>query len=106
MGCSKNTSPRHPQITPSAPIRADAGVPDHLHKRLAAAIQNGHLQIVDLHKDVVDPHRVQGAEQMLGCGNQYALPHQTGRITDLGYLLVAGWNREMLQVCSEEHDPG
>ena len=43
---------------------------------------------------------------MLGRRNQHALPHQAGGVADFGYLLIAGRNREVLQVGSKEDNAG
>ena len=69
---------------------------------MRAAIENGELQVIQLHDGVVDAATDQGGEQVLGGGNQHALFHQTGGIADPGYILAHGLHFKAVQISSAE----
>src|SRR5450759_4901953 len=87
-------------------ISLDSRFPQHVHEWLTAAIQDRHLQVVDLHKRIVDPHAVEHAEQMLRGRDQYALAHQTGGIADARHVTPTRGHREIVEIGTKENDAG
>ena len=83
----------------------NAGLLNETHERQAAAIQDGNFQVVDFHVDVVDAHGVENAEQMLGGGDQDALAHQAGGVTDARHVPPTGGNLEILEIRAHEDNP-
>ena len=47
---------------------------------------------------IVDAHAVENAQQMLGRGDQNALPHQAGGVADARHVLITGGNAEVLKI--------
>src|SRR5204862_4809973 len=94
------------QIAALAAILADACLFDQAHERLAAAIQNGHFQVIDLHIRVIDAHRIKNAQQVLGGRDQHALAHQAGGVTDARHVTPTGGNLETLQIRPNENNSG
>ena len=76
------------------------------HEGQPAAIQDGNFQVVDLHVGVVDAHGIERAQQVLGGGDQDALPHQAGGIADARHVAPTGGDREVVQVGAQENDAG
>ena len=79
------------------------------HEGQAAAVQDGHFEVVDLHVDVVDAHGVEDAQQVLGGGDQDALAHQAGGVADARHVPPTGGNREGVQAIEigpQEDDAG
>ena len=70
---STDTGRRMRRNRRSPPVLLDARRANQLHERFAAAVQNGHLQVVDLDVRVVDAHAVEHTQQMLGGRDQHAL---------------------------------
>src|ERR1017187_9799840 len=70
------------QILPRAPLLPNASLPNHLHKRTRAAVENGQLQIVEFDNRVIDAHPDECRKHVLGGGNEHALLHETGRVAD------------------------
>src|SRR5258708_7474942 len=94
------------QITPPLTVQLDARPADQIDKRLAAAVENRHLQVVDFDESVVDAHAVEHAEQMLGGRDQHALAHQAGGVADLLHVAPTSGDGETLQVGTDEDDAG
>src|SRR5579872_1121810 len=94
----------NPQVSALTPQPAYARAPQQIHKGLAAAIQDGDLQVVDLHPCIVDGETIERAEQVFGSLNQNALAHQTGRITHSRHVLPAGRDREIIEIRASEND--
>ena len=98
--------PTDPQIPALPAVVPDTRVLDQPDERLPAAVQDRHLEIIDLHKDVVDPHRVENAQQMFGSRDQHAVPHQAGRIADSRYMPPTRRDLKVLEVGPDKHDAG
>ena len=94
------------QIAALAAVRADAGLLDQAHEGQAAAVEDGHFEVVDLHVDVVDAHGVEHAQQVLGGGDQNALAHQAGGIADPRHVAPTGGDREAIEIGTEEDHAG
>ncbi len=77
-----------------------------LHVRRSAAVQNGNFQVVDFDERVVHSHAVEHAEQMLGGGDQHALPHQAGGIAYASHVAPTGGDMEIVEIGAEENDAG
>src|SRR5947199_219991 len=92
------------QIAPLAAQFANAGLLQHLHEGLCRAVQDGHFDRVDVDVNVVDATGINGGEQMLGGGEQNALFHEAGGITNASDVLPLGFNKEIVQVNAAKHD--
>ena len=79
---------------------------NQIDKRLSAAIENRHFQVVDFDERVVDAHAVEHAEQVLGGRDQHALAHQAGGVADFLHVAPTGGNREAVEVGADENDAG
>src|SRR5262249_25238341 len=86
------------EVAPAPAKLLNARLLDQLHKRLPAAVQDRHLQVVDLDEGVVDTHAVEHAEQVFGGGDENALPHQTGGVADLLHVAPARRDVETVKV--------
>src|SRR5579862_47946 len=98
--------PPDAQISAPAAVLPDARLPQQIHKRQAAAIQDGHFQVVDLHEGIVDAHAVKHAEQMLGGRDQHALTHQAGGVAYARHMPPACRDREAVQIGALENNAG
>ena len=72
------------------------------HIRRPAAVQDGNFQVVDLDVSIVHAHAVKHAEQVLGGGDEHALPHQASGVADAGHVAPKGRNGEIIEIGSEE----
>ncbi len=79
-------------------LLADTALAYGLHKGQRAAVENGQLQVIQLHDGIVDAATDQGGEQVLGGGNEHALFHQAGGIADPGYVLAHGLHFKAVQI--------
>ena len=61
------------QISAGPALLADTTLAYGLHKRQRAAVENGQLQVIQLHDGIVDAATDQGRKQVLGGGNEHAL---------------------------------
>jgi len=77
---------------------------NHFDKGTGAAIQNGQLQIVQFDDGVVDADAGKRREQVFGGGDEHALLHQAGGVTDAGYVASAGFDGEAVEVGAVEDD--
>jgi len=85
---------------------ADSGRADQIDKGLAAAIEDGNFEVIDFDEGVVYAHAVEGAEQVLGGGDQHALAHQAGGVTDFLHVAPTGGNGETFEIGADENDAG
>ena len=81
-------------------LQADRLERSNIRKR--ASIKNGQFQIVEFDDDVIDSIADQRRQQMLGGGNQNALPHQAGGVTDLGNVAAGGGNFKIVEIRAAE----
>ena len=93
-----SSSRRMREISAGPALLANTALAYGFHKRQRAAVENGQLQVIQLHDGIVDAAPNQGGEQMLGGGNEHALFHQTGGITHPGYVLAHGLQFKAVQV--------
>src|ERR1700720_2501273 len=77
---------------------------NHFDKRARTAIQDRQLQIVQLNDSVINANPGERREQMLGGGDEHALLHQAGGVTDAGYVASAGFDRKTVEVGAVKHD--
>ena len=98
--------PPDPQVAALSPVIPNPGAFDQIDEGLPAAIENRHLQVIDLDERVVDAHAVEHAQQMFSGRDQNALPHQAGGVADPRYIAPTGWDREVVQVRAQEYDAG
>src|SRR6266849_448788 len=92
------------QITPLAAQFANAGPLQHLHEGLSRTVENGHFDGVYIDVNVVDATRIDGGKQMLGGGEQNALLHEAGGITDASDVVPLRFDWEIIQVNAAKHD--
>src|ERR1700674_25298 len=90
---------------PALPAKfANARMLQHLHERLRRTVENGHFDGVNVDVNVVDATGIDGGKQMLGGGEQNALLHEAGGITDASDVVPLRFNREIVQVNAPKHD--
>ena len=77
-----------------------------LHKGRRAAVQDGQLQVVELHRHVVNPAGVERRQQVFGGGDQHTFFHQAGGVAHPGDVGGAGFDLEPVQVHPPEQHPG
>jgi len=82
----------------------DARRADQFHKRLPAAIQDGHFQVVDFDKSVIDTHAVKHTQQVFGGGDQDTRSHQAGGVADFLHVSPTGRDAEAVQIRANEND--
>ena len=93
-----------PQVAPLAPLPAHAGLFEHLQERPPAAVQDGHLEVVDLDDHVVDAHAVEDAEQVLGGGDQNPLVHEAGGVAHPRHVAPLRRHGEAAEIGPAEDD--
>ncbi len=94
----------NPQVTFAAARLADSGGADEIDEGLAAAVEDRHFEVIDLNEGVVDAHAVEGAEQVLGGGDQYALAHQAGGIADFLHVAPTCGDGETFEIGADKYD--
>src|ERR1035441_4995732 len=82
--------PHDPEISARFALSPNPRLLNHFYKRTGAAIQNGQLKIVQLDDGIVDADAGKRREQVLGSGDEHALLHQAGGVTDAGHVASAG----------------
>src|SRR5690242_6662609 len=92
------------EVTFSAARLADTGGSDEIHEGLAAAVKNRNFEVIDLDEGVVDAHAVEGAEKVLGGGDQHALAHQASGVADLLHIAPTGGDGEAFEIGADEND--
>jgi DNA-binding MarR family transcriptional regulator len=93
-----------PEVGACFALFPNAGLLNHFDKRTGAAIQNRQFEIVQLDDGVVDADADKGREQVLGGGNEHALLHEAGGITDAGHVASTGFDGEAFQIGTVEYD--
>ena len=93
------------KVAALAAVLVDAGLFEQPHEGQTAAIQDGNFQVVDFHVDVVDPHGIENAQQVLSGGDENALAHQAGGVADARHVPPTGGNLEVIQIRAHEDDP-
>src|SRR5580704_2811442 len=87
-------------------LLADASLLNEFHERAGAAVEDGQFQVVEFDQGVVDASADKGGEQVLGGGDQHALFHQAGGITDAGDVAADGFDVEAVEIGAAEDDSG
>ena len=90
----------------AAALRADADFTKCFDIGKRASIENWKLKVVDLHDHVIDSHADKGREEVLRGGDEDALPHQTGRVADLGDISADGGDFKVVEISPAEDDAG
>jgi hypothetical protein len=85
---------------------ADAGLIEQLKERLGGTVQDRDFDVIEVNEDVVDAVGVGGGEKVLGGGEQDALFHEAGGVTDAGDVVAVGFNGEIVEVDTAEDDAG
>ena len=93
-----------PEVGACFALFPNAGLLNHFDKRTGAAIQNRQLEIVQLDDGVVDADADKRREQVLGGGNEHALLHETGGITDASHIASTGFDPEAFQIGTMEYN--
>src|SRR3984893_10082858 len=78
----------------------------HLHKRLSRAIENGHLDGVNVDEDVVNFARIDRGKKVLRRGKQHTLFHQAGGVTDASDVVPFSFDREIVEVNAAKNNSG
>jgi len=94
------------QVTPPFAQTARAGLLEHLHEWLGRAIEDGHLDGVNIDKHIVYAAGVDRCQKMLSGGQEDALFHQAGGVADAGDVFPARLDDEIVQVRTSKHDAG
>src|SRR5579864_9767894 len=92
------------QVATLAAKLTNARAIEKVHERLRGAVENGQLERVDFHVDIVDAARIRRGEQMLGGGEQHAIFHQAGGVTDARDVAAVGLNFKIVEVNAAKHD--
>ena len=79
---------------------------EQLEEGLGGTVENGNFDVVDVDEDVVDAVGVGGGEKVLGGGEQDALLHEAGGVTDASDVVAVGLDRKIVQVNAAENDAG
>jgi len=98
--------PQDFQVTPPFAQTARAGLLEHLHEWLGRAIEDGHLNGVDIDEHVVYAAGVDRRQKMLSRGKEDALFHQAGGVADTSDVFPACLDDEIVQVRAPKHDAG
>src|SRR5581483_8886425 len=88
----------------AATLYANPFLEDRVDVGLCASVENGQLEVIDFDDDVVDAHADEGREQMLGGGDEHALPHEAGGVANLGDVAADGGNFEVVEIGAAEDD--
>src|SRR4051812_10764353 len=98
--------PPDSEVAPLAPQFARARGSQQIDKRLAAAIENGYLQVIDFQPNIIDAKTVEGTQQMFGGGNENTVAHQACRIADALDVFPARGDGEKIEICTAEYNSG
>src|ERR1035437_1009584 len=93
-----------PQISARFALSSNPCLLNHFNKWTGAAIQNRQLKIVQLDDGIVDADAGKRREQVLGGGDEHALFHQAGGVTDAGNVASAGFDGEAVEIGAVEYD--
>src|SRR5580704_634640 len=95
----------HLKVAPFAAQLANAALLQHLHERLCRAVQNRHLDRIDVDINVVDSTGIDSSQQMLCSRQQNALFHQARRVADARDVVALRLDGEVIEVHAAKHDP-
>src|SRR5581483_8474258 len=94
----------HAPIGAWPPLPFDADSVNCLKKRPCASVQNGNLKLVEFDASVVDACSHQRREDMLSRRDEYAAPHQAGRIADFRNISSHCLDVEVVEIDAPEVD--
>jgi hypothetical protein len=92
------------EVAALAAEAAETGLIEELEERFCGAVENGNFDVVEVNKDVVDAVGVGGGEKVFRGGEQDALLHKAGGVTDVGDVVAVGFDRKIVQVNATEND--
>jgi hypothetical protein len=92
------------EIASLAAKAAEAGSIEELEKGLGGTIEDGDFDVVDVDEDVVDAVGIGGGEKVLGGGEEDALLHEAGGVTNASDVVAVGFYREIVQIQAAEND--
>ena len=94
------------EIFAAAALRFEANFAEGLGVGQGAAVKDGELEIVEIDDYVIDTGAEQCGEQMLGGGDENALAHEAGGVTDFGDVAADGGDFEVVEVGAAEDHAG
>src|ERR1700746_3316601 len=92
------------QVTPPSPLMPNAGLLQHINKRLRRAVENGDFNSVDIAIDVIDATSVKSRKKMFSSREQDALLHQARCITDARHVAAMSFNFKIVEVHAAENN--
>src|SRR6266481_3078551 len=90
--------PAHAQVGSGSSLFANADFEDGLDKGQGTAVEDGQLKVIQLNDGIVDATTDQGGEKVLGGGNQHALFHQAGGVTDPSDISAHGLQFKAVEI--------
>jgi hypothetical protein len=85
---------------------SEAGLIEQLKERFGRAVQDGNFDVVEVDKDVVDAVGIGGGEKVFGGGEEDALLHEAGGVTDAGDIVAVGFDGEIVEIYAAEDYAG
>jgi hypothetical protein len=79
---------------------------EELEERLSGAVEDGDFDVVEVDEDVVDAVRIRGGEKVLGGGEEDALLHEAGGVTDASDVVTVGFDWEVIEVDAAKNYAG
>jgi len=86
------------EVFAAAALGLEADVTEGFDVRQGTAVEDGKLEVVELHDDVVDAGSDEGREQVFGGGDKHALAHKAGGVANLGDIASGGGDLEVVEV--------
>ena len=83
-----------------------AGLIEELEEGLGGAVEDGDFDVVEVDEDVVNGVGIRCGKEMLGGGEQDALLHEAGGITDASHIVAVGFDWEIVEVDAAKDDAG
>jgi len=94
------------EIAALAAEAAEAGLIEKLEERLGGTVEDGNFDVVEVDKNVVDAVGIGGGKKVFSGGEEDALLHETGCVTDAGDIVTMGFNGEIIEIDAAEDDAG
>ena len=94
------------EVASLAAKAAETGLIEELEEGLGGAIENRDFDVVEVDEDVVDAVGIRCGKEMLGGGEQDALLHEAGGITDASHIVAVGFDWEIVEVDAAKDDAG
>jgi hypothetical protein len=93
------------EVASLAAKAAEACSIEELEKGLGGTIEDGDFNVVDVDKNVVDAVGIGGGEKVLGGGEENALLHEAGGVTNASDVVAVGFDGKVIEVNTAEDDP-